>query len=45
MSGKKEDISIMPNDMIIIPNSRFKSISSALLTAFGVSSTRVLPRF
>ena len=45
MSGKKEDIPIMANDLIIIPNSRFKSISSALLTAFGLSSTRVLTRF
>ena len=43
MSGKKEDVPIMANDIIIVPNSRFKSVSSALLNAFGVSSTRLLP--
>ena len=45
MSGKKEDVPIMANDIIIVPNSRFKSVSSALLNAFGLSSTRLLPSF
>lgn len=38
MSGKAEDLSILANDVIIVPNSRFKSVGGALLTAFGVSS-------
>lgn len=45
MSGKKEDVAIMANDIIIVPNSRFKSVSSALLNAFGMGSTRLLPSF
>jgi len=44
MSGRKEDIPIMSNDIIIVPNSRFKSVGSALLTAFGMSSPRILYR-
>ena len=45
MRGKQEDVAIMANDIIIIPNSRFKSVGAALLTAFGASSPRVLYRF
>ncbi len=44
MNGKQEDVAINPNDIIIIPNSRGKSISSALLTALGVNSARI-PRY
>lgn len=40
MRGKKEDISIQANDIIIVPNSRFKSVGSALLSAFGMSAMR-----
>jgi hypothetical protein len=42
MRGASEDILIMANDIIVIPNSRFKSIGGALLNAFGVSSARMI---
>jgi len=41
MNGKKEDIPILANDIIIVPNSRLKSVGSTLLKAFGVNSARV----
>ncbi len=41
MSGKKEDIAIMANDIIIVPNSMFKSVGGALLTSLGLSSVRM----
>ena len=37
MSGKLDDVAIMPNDVIMVPNSRVKTISGALLTAMGTS--------
>jgi len=43
MSGKKEDIPIMANDVIIIPNSKFKSVGATLLSAFGYSTVTRLP--
>jgi polysaccharide export outer membrane protein len=43
MSGKKEDISIMANDIIIVPNSRSKTIGGALLRAFGLSTVARVP--
>lgn len=45
MNGKKEDLLITANDVIIVPNSRTKSISSALLTAFGVNAARIPVRY
>jgi polysaccharide biosynthesis/export protein len=42
MNGKKEDLLLRPNDVILIPNSRLKSISNALLTTFGYSATRII---
>ena len=45
MSGKKEDMIIMPNDIIIVPNSRFKSVGSALLSAFGMNAARLPLRY
>ncbi len=42
MSGRsKEDLAIMPNDIIMVPNSRLKSVSQALLQALGTNSMRV----
>jgi protein involved in polysaccharide export with SLBB domain len=41
MSGKKEDMLVQANDIIIVPNSRFKSVGSVLLTGFGTVATRV----
>jgi len=43
MSGKKEDVPIMANDIIIVPNSRMKSVGGALLRAFGLNSVTRLP--
>ncbi|HEV8482434.1 MAG TPA: SLBB domain-containing protein, partial [Blastocatellia bacterium] len=43
MSGKKEDISIIANDIIIVPNSRSKTFGGALLRAFGLSTVARLP--
>jgi polysaccharide biosynthesis/export protein len=45
MRGKKEDILLQANDVIIIPNSRTKSIGGALLQALGVNSARLPVRY
>jgi polysaccharide biosynthesis/export protein len=45
MKGKKEDIPLLPNDVIIIPNSRTKSIGGMLLMALGVNSARLPLRY
>lgn len=42
MRGTRDDISVMPNDIIIVPNSRLKSVSAALMNVFGVNSARFL---
>jgi hypothetical protein len=38
MSGRQEDIPLMANDVIIIPNSRTKSVGGMLLRALGTSA-------
>jgi polysaccharide biosynthesis/export protein len=43
MSGKKEDIAIVANDIIMVPNSRAKSIGGAFLKAFGMSTMTRMP--
>jgi polysaccharide biosynthesis/export protein len=43
MGGKKEDLVVRANDIIIVPNSRGKSIGGALLRAFGLSTVTRLP--
>ncbi|HKX30944.1 MAG TPA: polysaccharide biosynthesis/export family protein [Blastocatellia bacterium] len=43
MSGKKDDLPILPNDVIIVPNSRAKSVSSSLLSALGISAAQRVP--
>ena len=44
MNGKQDDIAIKANDVIIIPNSSFKSITGALIRGFGTSViTRGIP--
>lgn len=45
MSGKKSDVPILANDIIIIPNSRLKTVGSTLLKAFGVNSARIPVRY
>jgi polysaccharide export outer membrane protein len=41
MNGKEEDILMRANDVIIIPNSRTKSVGSILLMALGVNAARI----
>ncbi|MBI3652535.1 MAG: polysaccharide biosynthesis/export family protein [Acidobacteria bacterium] len=41
MSAKKSDVAIMPNDIIIVPNSRLKTIGGALLKTFGTNAARL----
>lgn len=41
MNGKEEDILIRANDVIIIPNSRTKSVGGILLMALGVNAARI----
>ncbi len=41
MNGKAPDIPIMANDIIIVPNSKLKSVTNSLLKAFGVNSARL----
>jgi polysaccharide biosynthesis/export protein len=44
MNGKKPDIPLMANDVVIVPNSRMKSVTQTLLSAFGVHAVmRGLP--
>lgn len=38
--GGKEDIAIMPNDIIIVPNSKAKSIGNAVLKALGMGAAQ-----
>jgi polysaccharide biosynthesis/export protein len=40
MKGKKEDIAIMANDIIIVPNSKFKSVGNAVLKALGMGAAQ-----
>lgn len=37
MSGKGDDIPLMANDIVIVPNSRLKSVGGAILSAFGAN--------
>ena len=43
MKGKKEDVPIMANDIIIVPNSRMKSFGGALIKAFGLTTITRMP--
>jgi polysaccharide export outer membrane protein len=43
MGGKKDDIVIMANDIIMVPNSRSKTFGGALLKAFGLTTITRLP--
>jgi polysaccharide biosynthesis/export protein len=42
MNGKQEDVAIYANDIVIIPNSRSKTVGGAVLSALGVSPQRIL---
>lgn len=41
MNGKKEDILVQANDVIIIPNSQAKSLGGTILMTFGINSVRL----
>jgi polysaccharide export outer membrane protein len=40
MKGEKEDVAILANDIVIVPNSRAKSIGNSILKAFGMSAAQ-----
>jgi polysaccharide export outer membrane protein len=42
MNGQQEDVAIAANDIVIIPNSRSKTVGGALLSALGFSPWRFL---
>ncbi|MBO0860665.1 MAG: polysaccharide biosynthesis/export family protein [Chloracidobacterium sp.] len=44
MNGKQEDVAINANDIVIIPNSRSKSVSGAVLTALGFNFGHITGR-
>ena len=35
MNGKNQDVAIMPNDVIMVPNSKIKTVAGALLMSLG----------
>ena len=41
MAGKKPDVPILANDVIIVPNSRFKSVGGTLLSGLGSQAIRI----
>ena len=43
MSGKKEDVAIAPNDIVMVPDSKTKSIGGAMLKAFGMTTITRMP--
>ena len=43
MNGKREDVPILPNDVVVVPNSAVKSVSSALLMAIGIGAAGRVP--
>ncbi len=45
IDGKEEDIPLQANDVIIVPNSKTKSIGGMLLMALGVNSARLPVRY
>ena len=45
MGGKAQDIPIKANDVIIIPNSKLKSVGTTILRSIGGAAGGVLPRY
>lgn len=41
MEGKKPDIPLVANDIVVVPGSRFKSVGTALLRSLGLSTIRI----
>jgi polysaccharide export outer membrane protein len=42
MSGKHEDVGIMPNDVIMIPNSRLKTVGGSLVRGMGMGIAQAM---
>lgn len=40
MKGRKEDVAILANDVVIVPNSRAKTIGNSILKAFGMGAAQ-----
>jgi polysaccharide export outer membrane protein len=41
MNGRQEDVAILPNDIVYIPNSRMKTVTTPLLQALGLNAVRI----
>jgi len=41
MNGKQEDVTILPNDIVYIPNSKMKTVTAPLLQALGMNALRI----
>ena len=41
MNGKLEDVTITANDIVIIPNSRGKSVSAAILSVLSINNALI----
>jgi len=40
MKGRKDDVTILANDIVIVPNSRAKTIGNSILKAFGMGAAQ-----
>lgn len=40
MKGRKEDVLILANDIVIVPNSRAKTVGNSILKAFGMGAAQ-----
>lgn len=40
MKGRKEDVPILANDIVIVPNSRAKTVGNSILKAFGMGTAQ-----
>jgi hypothetical protein len=43
MNGKKPDVPILANDIIMVPNSKMKTLGNTVLKAFGMSTVTRIP--
>jgi len=43
MNGKKPDVTILANDIVMVPNSKMKTVGNAVLKAFGMSTISRFP--
>jgi polysaccharide export outer membrane protein len=45
MTGKNEDLAILPNDIVVVPNSKLKKVAGPILSAFALNSVYMTTRF